>query len=50
MLALGVHAGSAAATAVVVDVDGMVHPITAEIVRSAIAQAGRENASVLIFA
>jgi membrane-bound serine protease (ClpP class) len=48
MLAVGVHAGSAAATAVVVDVDGMVHPITAEIVRSAIAQAGRENASVLI--
>ena len=48
MLALGVHAGSAAATAVVVDVDGMVHPITAEIVRSAIAQAGRENAAVLI--
>ena len=48
MLAVGVHAGSAAATAVVVDVDGMVHPITAEIVRSAIAQAGRENAAVLI--
>ncbi len=47
-LALGVPAGSAAAKAVVVDVDGMVHPITAEIVRSAIAQAGRENAAVLI--
>src|ERR1035437_10726890 len=41
-------AGSAAAKAVVVDVDGMVHPITAEIVRSAIAQAARENAAVLI--
>jgi membrane-bound serine protease (ClpP class) len=48
MLALGAPAGSAAAKAVVVDVDGMVHPITAEIVRSAIAQAGRENAAVLI--
>ena len=48
MLALGVPAGSAAAKAVVVDVDGMVHPITAEIVRSAIAQATRENAAVLI--
>jgi membrane-bound serine protease (ClpP class) len=48
MLALGAPAGSAAAKAVVVDVDGMVHPITAEIVRGAIAQAGRENAAVLI--
>jgi membrane-bound serine protease (ClpP class) len=48
MLALGAYAGSAAATVVVVDVDGMVHPITAEIVRGAIAQAGRENAAVLI--
>ena len=48
MLALGAPAGSAAVKAVVVDVDGMVHPITAEIVRSAIAQAGRENAAVLI--
>jgi membrane-bound serine protease (ClpP class) len=48
MLALGAPAGSAAAQAVVVDVDGMVHPITAEIVRSAIAQAAREKAAVLI--
>jgi membrane-bound serine protease (ClpP class) len=48
MLALGAPAGSAAAKAVVVDVDGMVHPITAEIVRGAIAQAARENAAVLI--
>ena len=48
LLALGAHAGSAAATALVVDVDGMVHPITAEIVRGAIAQAGREHAAVLI--
>jgi membrane-bound serine protease (ClpP class) len=48
LLALGAPAGSAATTAVVVDVDGMVHPITAEIVRSAIAQAAREKAAVLI--
>jgi membrane-bound serine protease (ClpP class) len=48
MLALAAPAGFAAAKAVVVDVDGMVHPITVEIVRSAIAQAARENAAVLI--
>jgi len=37
-----------ASKAVAVDVDGMVSPVTAEIVASAIAQARRENAAVLI--
>lgn len=34
--------------AVAVDVDGMIHPVTAEIVASAISEAQREHASVLI--
>lgn len=34
--------------AVAVDVDGMIHPVTTEIVKSAIAEAKRENAAVLI--
>jgi membrane-bound serine protease (ClpP class) len=37
-----------ASKAVVVDVDGVIHPVTAEIVTAAIAQAKQENASVLI--
>ena len=48
-LGLGAVAEAASAPkAVVVDVDGMVSPVTAEIVASAIAQARRENAAVLI--
>lgn len=39
---------AAAAKAVVVDVDGMIHPITTEIVAGAIAQARQESADVLI--
>ena len=38
----------AAARAVVVDVDGMIHPITTEIVAGAIAQAHDDHAAVLI--
>jgi membrane-bound serine protease (ClpP class) len=37
-----------ASKAVVVDVDGVIHPVTAEIVTAAIAQAKQEHASVLI--
>ena len=39
---------SAAVKIVAVDVDGIVHPVTAEIVGSAIAQAKQENASLVI--
>jgi membrane-bound serine protease (ClpP class) len=39
---------SAAVKVIAVDVDGIVHPITVEIVRSAIAQAKQENASLLV--
>ena len=39
---------SAAPKAVVVDVDGMVHPVTAEIVANAISQASQQRADVLI--
>jgi membrane-bound serine protease (ClpP class) len=42
------HAFAAAPVVVVADVDGMVHPITAEIVAGAIAQARQENAALLI--
>jgi membrane-bound serine protease (ClpP class) len=45
--ALVAHA-AAASKAIVVDVDGIVHPITAEIVGRAIENAGNEKASVLI--
>ena len=48
MLALTAQAASATPKAIAVDVDGVVHPITAEIVAGAIAQAQRENASVLL--
>jgi membrane-bound serine protease (ClpP class) len=48
-LALLAQAAAFAAPRVIaVDVDGMVHPITAEIVGSAIAQAKQENASLLL--
>jgi membrane-bound serine protease (ClpP class) len=42
------HAFAAAPVVVIADVDGMVHPITAEIVAGAIAQARQENAALLI--
>ena len=52
-LALAVALGASAAAApapkaVVVDVDGMVHPVTAEIVASAIARARGEQAAVIV--
>ena len=47
-LALLAQAAFAAPRVIAVDVDGMVHPITAEIVGSAIAQAKQENASLLL--
>src|ERR1039457_4351819 len=47
-LALLAQAAFAAPRIVAVDVDGMVHPITVEIVGSAIAQAKEENASLLL--
>ncbi len=49
VVALGASAAAAAAPkAVVVDVDGMVHPVTAEIVASAIARARSEQAAVIV--
>ncbi len=48
LFALAAQALSAAAKIVAVDVDGMVHPVTAEIVASAIARARQENAALLI--
>jgi membrane-bound serine protease (ClpP class) len=47
-LALSAAPAGVASKAEVVDVDGVVHPITADIVGSAIARAERENASVII--
>jgi membrane-bound serine protease (ClpP class) len=47
-LALFAQAASAAPKAIAVDVDGVVHPITAEIVAGAIAQAKQENASLVL--
>jgi len=47
-LALGAPAFSAAPKVIVVDVDGVVHPITAEIASSAIERAKSEHASLLI--
>src|ERR1035441_3563482 len=47
-LALLAQAAFAAPKVIAVDVDGMVHPITVEIVGSAIAQAKQENASLLL--
>ena len=47
-LALLAQVASAAPKVIAVDVDGMVHPVTAEIIGSAIAQAKEENASLLL--
>jgi membrane-bound serine protease (ClpP class) len=47
-LTLAAQGFSAAPKAIAVDVDGMVHPITAEIVSSAIARARAEDASLVI--
>jgi membrane-bound serine protease (ClpP class) len=47
-LALAAQAYAAASAAIVVDIDGVVHPITAQIVGSAIERAKQENASVVI--
>jgi membrane-bound serine protease (ClpP class) len=47
-LALGAQPAPAAPKVIAVNVDGMVHPITAEIVGSAIAQAKQENASLVL--
>ena len=47
-LALAAQAAGASPKIVAVDVDGMVHPITAEIVDGAIAQAKKENASLVL--
>jgi membrane-bound serine protease (ClpP class) len=47
-LALAAQAAGASPKIVAVDVDGMVHPITAEIVGGAIAQAKNENASLVL--
>jgi membrane-bound serine protease (ClpP class) len=46
--ALMAQAVSAAPRVIAVDVDGMVHPITAEIVSSAIAQAREQHASLVL--
>jgi len=47
-IALAAQAVSAAPKVVVVDVDGMVHPITVDIVADAIEQAKNENASLVL--
>jgi membrane-bound serine protease (ClpP class) len=47
-IALVAQTLSAAPKAVAVNVDGMVHPITAEIVGGAIAQAQKQNASIVL--
>ncbi len=47
-LALAAQAVGASPKVVAVDVDGMVHPITAEIVDGALAQAKSENASLVL--
>jgi membrane-bound serine protease (ClpP class) len=48
MLALAAPAAAGAPKALVVDVDGMIHPISAEIVGSAIAQAQAEHAAAIV--
>ena len=48
LLALLAQAASAPPKVIAVDVDGIVHPITAEIVAGAIAQARAENASLVL--
>jgi membrane-bound serine protease (ClpP class) len=47
-LLLGSQALSGAPKVIAVSVDGMVHPVTTEIVQSAIAQAEREHASLVL--
>ena len=47
-LALAAHAVCASPKVIAVDVNGMVHPITAEIVEGALAQARNENASLVL--
>jgi len=47
-LALAAQASSAPPKVIQVDVDGVVHPVTAEIVASAIARAREEKASILL--
>lgn len=47
-LALGVRVACAAPKAIAVDVDGMVHPVTTEIVSSALDRARQEGAVVVI--
>ncbi len=48
LAAMALSARAAAPIAMVVDVDGMIHPITTDIVSSAIAQAEAQHATVLI--
>ena len=48
LLALTAQAASAPPKVIAVDVDGVVHPITVEIVASAIAQAKRQNAALVL--
>jgi membrane-bound serine protease (ClpP class) len=48
LLALSAQAAPAAPKIIAVNVDGVVHPITAEIVAGAIAQAKQQNASLLL--
>ena len=48
LLALSAQAVSTAPKAIAVDVDGVVHPITTEIVAGAIAQAKQQNAVLLL--
>src|ERR1039458_9050375 len=45
---LAAHAWAAAPKVVIADVDGMVHPITTEIIAGAIAQARQENAALIV--
>jgi membrane-bound serine protease (ClpP class) len=47
-LALAIRAVAAPPRVIAVDVDGMVHPITAEIVNSALAQAREQKASLVL--
>ena len=47
-LALWAQTAAAASKAIAVDVDGMIHPVTTEILTSALDQAKREGASVVI--
>ncbi|MEI9972023.1 MAG: hypothetical protein WDO73_08150 [Ignavibacteriota bacterium] len=48
LLALSAQATAASPKIIAVNVDGVVHPVTAEIVASAIAQAKQENAALVL--